>query len=63
MYLLCLQKYTQIEARRPRLMKKQVAEEVLILQESRTRVVSAYQFTVRTTKVTGLCALWAHLDT
>ena len=33
MYLLCLQKYTQIEARRPRLMKKQVAEEVLILQE------------------------------
>ena len=38
-----------------------MSEEVLILQESKTRVVEAYLCTVCTTKVTGLCAVWAHL--
>ena len=37
------------------------AEEVLILQESKTRVVSAYHCAIRTTKVTGYCAIWSHL--
>ena len=41
--------------------EKPTSEEVLILQESKTRVVEAYLCTVHTTKVTGLCAVWSHL--
>ena len=45
----------------PSVQEKQMSSEVLILQESKTRVVGAYLCTVRTTKVTGMCAVFAHL--
>ena len=38
-----------------------MSEQVLVLQESKMRVVGAYWCTIRTTKVTGLCAMWSHL--
>ena len=45
----------------PEITNKGSAEEVLILQESKTRVVSAYHCTIRTTKLVGQCGVWGHL--
>ena len=45
----------------PPVQEKPMSEQVLVLQESKMRVVGAYWCTIRTTKVTGLCAMWSHL--